>query len=83
MIAHLAVDPNFRRQGIAQALIARAGEDALTFGIKKLVLEVEMENEKAITLYNKAGFAVINSIYYKNNHGLLKCPGFYKMLKNL
>lgn len=81
IITHLAVDENFRRQGIAKALLDRAAVDGAQLGFKKLVLEVEMDNHQAVGLYKREGFQVINTFYYNDKRGLLTSPGFYKMLK--
>lgn len=83
LIGHLAVDQGFRRQGIAQALLGKAEEDALSSGLYKLVLEVEIGNDKAIALYRKAGFEIINTVYFNENAARLRTAGFYKMIKNL
>ena len=83
IITHLAVDENFRRQGIGNALITRAVEDATRQGFKKLVLEVEMDNSEAVALYKRQGFEVVNTFYYNDKRGLLTSPGFHKMLKLL
>jgi ribosomal protein S18 acetylase RimI-like enzyme len=83
LIAHLAVDERFRRQGIAQTLLDKAGQDALSLGLNKLVLEVEIDNEKAITLYQKAGFEIVNTVYFSEKTDRFGCLGFYKMSKNL
>jgi len=83
LIAHLAVDAGFRRQGIAQALLEKAERDAHALKLKKLVLEVEIGNDKAISLYHKAGFELVNTVYFNKNTDRFKTPGFYKLLKNL
>lgn len=83
LIAHLAVDKSFRRQGIAQALIEKAGQDARSLGLNKLVLEVEIGNDNAIALYRKAGFELVNTVYFNAKSDRFKSPGFYKMLKLL
>jgi ribosomal protein S18 acetylase RimI-like enzyme len=83
LIAHLAVDERFRRHGIAQALLEKAELDAHSLELNKLVLEVEIGNEKAITLYRKAGFEIINTVYFNARAARLKSPGFYKMLKSI
>ena len=83
IITHLAVDGSFRRQGIGNALITRAVEDATAQGFKKLVLEVEMDNSEAVALYKRQGFEVVNTFYYNDKRGLLTSPGFYKMMKLL
>lgn len=54
-INNVAVDPRFRRQGVANELIAafvRFGKAKLAF----LTLEVRASNAPAITLYEKHGF---------------------------
>ncbi|MDP3449345.1 MAG: GNAT family N-acetyltransferase, partial [Anaerolineaceae bacterium] len=73
----------FRRQGIAQVLLEKAEMDARSLGLSKLVLEVEIGNHKAVALYRKAGFEVINTVYFNENAARFKSPGFYKMFKNL
>jgi ribosomal protein S18 acetylase RimI-like enzyme len=83
LIAHLAVDKNFRRQGIAQALLEKAEIDARALGLSRLVLEVEIGNQNAIALYQKAGFEIINTVYFNDKSAQFKSPGFYKMLKAL
>jgi ribosomal protein S18 acetylase RimI-like enzyme len=83
LIAHLAVDEHFRRQGIAQVLIGKAEQDALLLGLSRLVLEVEMGNHNAIALYSKAGFEIINTVYFKDKSDRFKSAGFYKMSKIL
>ena len=58
-ITNVAVSPDFRRQGIARALIAeltaKAGENKLAF----VTLEVRESNLAARRLYEKLGFAAL------------------------
>jgi ribosomal-protein-alanine N-acetyltransferase len=57
-INNVAVDPRFRRQGVADELIAafvRFGKAKLAF----LTLEVRATNAPAIALYMKHGFAQV------------------------
>lgn len=83
LVAHLAVDEHFRRQGIAQVLLDKAEQDARSQGLYKLVLEVEIGNDRAIALYRKEGLEIINTVYFNERAAKLRCPGFYKMSKNL
>lgn len=57
-IDSLAVDARFRRRGIAQALLKATAEKARKAGIAHVGLLVDRQNQRAQTLYAKAGFAV-------------------------
>lgn len=52
----LAVRPDFRRKGVATALIERALRALYYRGAKKVYLEVRQSNTPARKLYLKAGF---------------------------
>lgn len=57
-IANIAVDPKWRRQGLAGELLevyCRFGQEHLAF----LTLEVRASNAPAIALYRKLGFAPV------------------------
>ena len=58
----VAVDPKFRRQGFAQALI----EELTLQPCTAILLEVRESNQAALQLYRKCGFAVdgIRKNYY-------------------
>ena len=66
-INNVAVDEKFRRQGVADELIAafvRFGQAKLAF----LTLEVRASNDRAISLYQKMGFHEVGRRpkYYHN-----------------
>ncbi|MEA1975582.1 MAG: ribosomal protein S18-alanine N-acetyltransferase, partial [Bacillota bacterium] len=66
-ISNLAVDPLFRRRGIARKLINRIIKEAYRVNIKTVSLEVRISNINAINLYENMDFEK-NSIlkdYYK------------------
>ena len=68
-INNVAVDPRFRRQGVADELIAafvRFGKAKLAF----LTLEVRASNAPAIALYEKLGFREVGrrKNYYRAEH---------------
>ena len=64
-ILHMAVDPDFRGQGIAKTMM----EFALNFSAKKWFLEVRAGNSAAQRLYESYGFKVISRRrkYYQDN----------------
>lgn len=53
----LAVDPAARRQGVASALLEAARGVAKAAGAGVLFLEVAADNDPALALYERAGFA--------------------------
>ena len=65
---NVAVHPDFRRQGIAEALVNTLVENLKKMGSRCLTLEVRASNEPAIALYGKLGFAEIGrrKNYYRN-----------------
>lgn len=83
LVAHVAVLPQFRRKGIASVLLDKAVSLAKDSGLTKLVLEVEIGNEPAITCYERFGFRTQFTTQFGRQADLLRCPGFHKMLLQL
>ena len=65
---NVAVSPNYRRQGIAEALIKELVAYLTSRGVIGLMLEVRCSNTPAIALYTKLGFtqAGRRPNYYRN-----------------
>jgi len=57
----IAVLPDFRGQGIAQAMLAELENWAKSKGAKEVILEVDTKNESAIRLYNFAHYEQIST----------------------
>jgi ribosomal protein S18 acetylase RimI-like enzyme len=57
-IEHVAVQEQFRQQGVGQALIARAHEWAKGKGLNTVELHVKAFNKKAIGFYEKLGYTI-------------------------
>ena len=55
-IDKVMVDPEFQRQGIADALLEALFKWGKTLGVTAYTLEVRVSNEPAIRLYEKHGF---------------------------
>ena len=65
---NVAVHPDFRRKGIAEALVNDLVENLKKRGSHCLTLEVRTSNTPAITLYEKLGFsAFVRSIVFRNS----------------
>ncbi|MFC7686162.1 GNAT family N-acetyltransferase [Ureibacillus sp. GCM10028918] len=56
MISALAVHPDKQGQGIGTALLRWVKDFALRNGSTNVMLDVEIENERALAVYEKAGF---------------------------
>ena len=67
-VVSIAVLPETRRKGVAQALINRAMEGMQYYKAKQCFLEVRVTNEAAISLYKRLGFEVTRTIngYYSD-----------------
>ena len=65
---NVAVHPDFRRRGIAEALVNGLVDGLKTQGSHCLTLEVRASNAPAIALYEKLGFSEIGrrKNYYRN-----------------
>jgi len=65
---NVAVHPDFRRLGIAEALVNELVENLKKMGSHCLTLEVRASNAPAISLYEKLGFHEIGRRrnYYRN-----------------
>ena len=65
---NVAVHPDFRRQGIAEALVLALVAELQNIASKCLTLEVRASNEPARQLYEKLGFSQIGRRrnYYRN-----------------
>ncbi len=67
-VVDLVVDAEYRRQGLATALMTTAIGIASASGIRQITLEVRRDNEAANKLYEQFGFVEMNlkSGYYED-----------------
>ena len=65
---NVAVNPEFRRKGIGEALVNALSEELKAVGNTCLTLEVRISNAPAIALYEKLDFAQVGlrKNYYRN-----------------
>ena len=80
LVAHVAVFEEFRRKGIATALLDKATDLAREAGLDRVALEVEIGNMPAIKCYQRYGFVIQFTTQFGRYSGLLQCPGYHKML---
>jgi ribosomal-protein-alanine N-acetyltransferase len=69
-ITNVAVDPDYRRQGVAAMLLLQLLEAARKKGAKRFTLEARHSNKAAIALYERFGFRIVGYRpgYYADNH---------------
>lgn len=65
-IYHTAVDPGFRRKGIARALVNAALETLHDLGISKAALVVFDRNSDGNAFWESMGFTVREDLVYRN-----------------
>ena len=65
-IYHLAVSEEYRRQGVASALVERALEALRAEGIHKVALLAFKHNEAGNAFWEKLGFALRDDLNYRN-----------------
>jgi ribosomal protein S18 acetylase RimI-like enzyme len=54
----IAVDPAHQRQGLGTYLLSKAREQTHAWGLSELTLQVYLDNQSALKLYEKLGFVV-------------------------
>ena len=69
----VAVAENYRRSGVAKAIVSELCKKAKTLGVEKLYLEVRVSNSAAMSLYLKCGFkgAYARTRYYPDGEDCL------------
>jgi ribosomal protein S18 acetylase RimI-like enzyme len=80
-ISHLAVLPEFRRQGVGRALLNHAEELGHAAGLAKVALCVDLDNPGAQQLYLSHGYQVIKTVNTPWLANRLHTSGYHRMLK--
>jgi ribosomal protein S18 acetylase RimI-like enzyme len=62
-IQNLGVAPEHRRAGLGRSLLLRSLAGFQRAGVRRVYLEVTAENDGAIRLYRRVGFATIRTVY--------------------
>ena len=62
-IQNVAVLPNYRRQGLGEALVRKSLFGFQQSGVRKVALEVTADNQTALQLYIRIGFQSVQTVY--------------------
>ncbi|MSO65014.1 MAG: ribosomal-protein-alanine N-acetyltransferase [Alphaproteobacteria bacterium] len=70
-ILTIAVDPSCQRRGIGRSLVEALGSTLLGQGIRRLFIEVAVDNDAALCLYRSTGFVEVGrrAGYYQRPGG--------------
>jgi ribosomal protein S18 acetylase RimI-like enzyme len=82
-LAHLAVTPELRGQGIGRALIDQLMSTARAAGRYRIVLDVAANNPRAEALYRRAGFQVVGERKSRLGNALGKVPDHRRMERTI
>jgi ribosomal protein S18 acetylase RimI-like enzyme len=63
-LSDLAVHPDFRRRGVAQALMQECEREVQFWGKDQLYLRVERKNEGALKMYSGLGYEALDHHYF-------------------
>ena len=73
-LSAVAVDPGYRRQGLAGSLLAGLRDWARALGASRSYLQVEADNAPAIALYEKLGYWAHHEYRYRRDPGPGETP---------
>jgi len=63
-VNYLAVDPSYRKKGIARKIMSEIEAKLLSIGCPKVNLQVRAENTEAMAFYEKIGYGKDNVVSY-------------------
>jgi ribosomal protein S18 acetylase RimI-like enzyme len=82
-ISNIAVLSAYQGKGLGKYLLSQAEKTAREQGFKKISLTVDVENKRALSLYTRTGFDVIETVEIKPLQKYIGYSGFYRMAKAL
>ena len=77
----VAVLPDFQGQGIGTHLLMYAEEKAKAERLRKCALSVEIDNNRARSLYERLGYRVVKTTKLNRLEQRIGYKGFYHMVK--
>jgi ribosomal protein S18 acetylase RimI-like enzyme len=82
-ISNVAVRPRFQGHGIGSRLLAFAEHLARSAGLSRVSLCVDMHNDGAFRLYQRTGYRVVLTRFYKPRAIPPVSKGYWRMVKTL
>jgi ribosomal protein S18 acetylase RimI-like enzyme len=82
-LAHLGVLPQFEGRGLGRLLLEWAEDRARAAGLGKITLTVDADNERALGLYERAGYSVSTTVALETLRRRFGYRGYHHMSKDL
>jgi len=82
-LAHLGVLPQFEGRGLGRQLLEWAEERGHSAGLGKITLTVDADNERAMRMYERAGFSVTGTVALERLSRRFGYRGYHHMSKEL
>jgi ribosomal protein S18 acetylase RimI-like enzyme len=82
-IAHVAVLPAFQGNGLGTRMLTHAEQAARESGFRKLSMTVDVENRRALALYSRMGFELIQTVEVPALRRRLGFEGIHRLRKLL
>ncbi len=82
-ISNVAVLPRYQGQGLGSSMMRQVEAQALELGFRHISLTVEVENERAKSLYARLGYEVVATVGIKVLQRRFGYQGFHRMRKSL
>jgi ribosomal protein S18 acetylase RimI-like enzyme len=82
-INNVAVFPKFQGRGVGEFLMSLAKKRAKESGLNKCALTVEIKNSRAVRLYQRLGFQIVDTIKVERLKRRIGFTGLHRMVKIL
>jgi ribosomal protein S18 acetylase RimI-like enzyme len=82
-VAHLAVLPGFEGRGLGGQLLSHAESKAMEAGFARIALTVDLDNARAVSLYRRSGFQIVETHLFPTLKDKIGYNGFHRMVKDL
>lgn len=80
-INNVAVFPKYQGDGVGKILMNLAEKRAEESGFTKCALTVEIENERAVDMYEHLGYQIVDSVKVERLKSRIGFSGLYRMVK--
>jgi len=81
--SHLAIFPQYQGQGLGTFFLAHMEAKARTLGFQQITFTVNDNNTRALALYQRSGYQIIERVSIEGLRRRVGYSGYYRMIKTL